>query len=342
MYMKSPLAMYVVLDSNIWLSELGLNTSRGAAARFFLKHRGATLAVPEVVRIEVETNLIQSLSSFTSDITKNHRQLLAVFGQLKEVVLPSQDQIVERAKSTFKDVKIEMVEIPFSLESARSSLEKIFAKSAPNGPNNQQFKDGVVWADCMGLLAQGDVSLVSEDKSFYRDRQYEKGLAENLQQEVESHSHRFNIFPSLKELIEEIGINVKINQSELVRVFTTETGKSMANMLERSGFAISSAPKVSVSFYVTENPERLYIDFQITYECRDTRDEGRTDAILTLKGDAFYSINEKEFSELRNRGEELSFNDGGEERKSINQVIAIGHIVMGHRTVEHTIRHQLP
>ena len=334
--------MYVVLDSNIWLSELGLNTSRGAAARFFLKHRGAQLAVPEVVRIEVETNLIQSLSGFISEITKNHRQLLAVFGQLKEVVLPSEDQISERAKSMFKDVKVEIIEIPFSLESARASLDKIFAKAQPNGPNNQQFKDGVVWADCMGLLGQGDVSFVSEDKSFYRDRQYEKGLAENLRQEAESHPHRFNIFPSLKELIEEIGTSVEINESDLVRVFTAEIAKSMANMLERNGFAIASAPEVRVSSFVTENPERLYIDFQITYGCKDTRDEGRTDAILTLKGDAFYSITEKRFYELRNRGEELSFNDGGEERKSVNHILAVGNMVLGHRTVEHTIRHQLP
>jgi len=333
--------MYVILDSNIWLPELGLNTPRGAAARFFLKHSGAKLAVPEVVRIEVETNLIQSLSSFTSEITKNHRQLLTVFGQLKEVVLPSQDQIIEQVKSMFKDIRVEITEIPFSLESARASLEKIFAKVAPNGLNNQQFKDGVIWADCMHLLTYSDVSLVTEDKAFFRDRQYEKGLADNLRQEVELCPYRFNIFSSLNELIGEIGASVEIDESELVRIFTTESAKSIANMLERNGFAISSSPKVRVSPYVTENPDRLYIDFQITYGCNDSREEGRTNAILTLKGDAFYSTNNKEFSELRNRGEELSFDDGGEERKSINHVLLAGNIVLGHRTVEHTIRHPI-
>lgn len=331
--------MYVVLDSNIWLSELGLNTPRGAAARFFLKQSGAKLAVPEIVRTEVETNLRNSLTNFASEITKNHRQLLAVFGQLKEVVLPSHEQIIERAQSTFNDVKVEMIEVPFSLESARASLEKVFEKAPPNGPNNQQFKDGVIWADCMKLLAQDDVRFVTEDKAFYRDRQYEKGLADNLQKEAELHPHRFAIFPSLNDLLAEISTTLELDKNLLVQVFTAKTATSIENMLERNGFAISSSPQVHISPFVTEQPDRLYIDFRITYECNDVRSDGRSKALLILKGDAFYSPNNKEFSELRNHGEELSFDDGGEERKSINNVLMVGNIVLGHRNVEHTIRH---
>ncbi len=81
--------MYVVLDSNIWFSELGLTTAKGAAARFFMKQQRATLAIPEVVRKEVEINLMRSLSKHCDDIAKKHRQLLSIFGTLKEVVLPS-------------------------------------------------------------------------------------------------------------------------------------------------------------------------------------------------------------------------------------------------------------
>ena len=49
--------MYVIFDSNIWISELGLNSARGAAVRFFLKSNGATVVVPEVVKLETEKHL---------------------------------------------------------------------------------------------------------------------------------------------------------------------------------------------------------------------------------------------------------------------------------------------
>jgi hypothetical protein len=46
--------MIIVLDSNIWLGELGLNSSLGAATRFFIRHNNARIALPEIVRFEVE------------------------------------------------------------------------------------------------------------------------------------------------------------------------------------------------------------------------------------------------------------------------------------------------
>jgi hypothetical protein len=51
------MAMIVVFDSNVWLSELGLRFGAAAAAKFFLNRSGARLAVPEVVRLEVQHNL---------------------------------------------------------------------------------------------------------------------------------------------------------------------------------------------------------------------------------------------------------------------------------------------
>lgn len=48
--------MIVVIDSNIWLSELGLNSLMGSAVRFFINNNSARIALPEVIRLEVERN----------------------------------------------------------------------------------------------------------------------------------------------------------------------------------------------------------------------------------------------------------------------------------------------
>jgi hypothetical protein len=332
--------MYIVLDSNIWLSELGLNTAKGAATRFYVKQRQAKLALPEVIKEEVERNLFNSLLAYSYDIQKRHRQLLSVFGQLKEVVLPSDKEIEAKAYSLFENVKVKLHHIPFSIESAKSSLRKINDKQPPSD-KNQQFKDGVIWADCCKLLQNEDVILVTEDKAFYKDRNYKDGLAKNLEDEANDTPNKLKIYPSLSELMDEIKSDIDIDRDYLVKGFTAKIDHSMKSILERNGFAVSSDPDVKISSFVTENPDKLYIEFTIEYQCIDTQEQDRTDGILLLKGDGYYSIEDKSLTELRNRGEELSFNDGSEERRNVNHVIGVGNIVLGHRDVEHSIRHRI-
>jgi predicted nucleic acid-binding protein len=49
--------MIIVIDTNIWLAELGLNSHAGTALRFFMRQQKARLAVPEVVRLEVQRHI---------------------------------------------------------------------------------------------------------------------------------------------------------------------------------------------------------------------------------------------------------------------------------------------
>ena len=62
--------MIVLLDSNVWLEELGLNSSLGSAVRFYLKQKGAQIALPEVVKLEVESNFKNRLIGYVDSIKK--------------------------------------------------------------------------------------------------------------------------------------------------------------------------------------------------------------------------------------------------------------------------------
>ncbi len=107
--------MIIVPDSNIWLGELGLNSPLGAATRFYVRHNNARLALPEVVRLEVEHNFRTRLKEFTKTISDNHRQLLVAFGTLKEVVLPTDAEIDRKAQDIFANVAVEGTQPPDSL-----------------------------------------------------------------------------------------------------------------------------------------------------------------------------------------------------------------------------------
>ena len=184
--------MIVVLDTNIWLSELGLNSALGAATRFFLKQKNAIVALPEVVRLETQRNFCMKLGGFVKEIEASFRQLLAIFGRLKEVVLPDDTAIASKVSELFAQTGVELLEVKFSLESARDSFLKTIEKTPPSD-RSQEFKDGVLWTDCLNLLKSDDVYLVTSDKAFYKDREYAKGLADNLRREASTANHKFCI-----------------------------------------------------------------------------------------------------------------------------------------------------
>jgi hypothetical protein len=333
--------MFIILDSNIWISELGLNTAKGAAVRFYVKNRGATVVLPEVIKLETERHLKSELTKYVAELEKNHRQLLSVFGKLKELVLPDEETIETKVASIFSDCKIELLGLPLTLESARSSFLKTIEKIPPSD-KDQQFKDGVIWAECVSLLEKGDVYLVSADKAFYKDRQYENGLAEALVLETKNSKHSVYIFPTLSALLETIKNEVKIDEKALVNQFWDSTRNSIENILDRNSFAVTGDPTVAVQLFATENPNRLYTEFSISYQCEDLTADERSCGVLNLKGDCTYLVNENQFDAFRNYGEELLFKTkDGEDKSQRNVVLFADGIVIGHKTVEHSIKYKL-
>jgi len=333
--------MYVVIDSNIWISELGLSTAKGLALQFFVKRQSAVIVIPEVVKREVEIHIRDVLTAHCSEIRKNHRQLLSIFGRLKEVVLPDEKAINDCVAGLFEKVSADTLEIPFSLESANQALDKVIRGVPPSGPKKQQFKDGVIWADCLVLLDTDDVVLVTGDRDFYENKQIEKGLAANLRQEAAEWSHQIQIFSTITDLLEEIQEPVDIDTSALVQEFCGETQESISRLLEENGFETSGNPTVKVSSFVTEKPDNLFIQFEIVFGCNDLTGGERKHAILTLSGEATFETTDQKFLGFRNQGESLDYIDADGEQQKKNVIFMVGNVVIGHRSVEHIVRHKL-
>jgi PIN domain-containing protein len=331
--------MYIIFDSNIWISELGLNSTLGAAVKFFVKSKRATVVLPEVIKLETERNLKAALTKYLADLEKNHRQLLTVFGQLKEMVLPQPTAVEEKVASIFGACQLELLEIPLSLDSARSSFMKAIDKTPPSD-KDQQFKDGVIWAECVRLLNLDDVYLVTEDKAFYKNREYKNGLADALRLEVKDAVHKINLFSSLSAFLKEIRTEVKLDEEALVRQYWDSNKKNIEGMLERNSFAVAGPPKISAELYVTEDANKLYVEFIMSFACDDLLSSGR-EGIFLLKGDCTYLVQEKVFCSFRSHGEEITFNtEEGEQRSQSGYLYADG-LVIGHRTVDHTVKYKI-
>lgn len=300
--------MYVVIDSSIWISQQVLTSAVGSAVRYYLRNTDARLVLPEVVRLETQANLRRLLKQSVADIESLHAEMLPVFNWMKPARLPTEGEINAVVASIFDRINVPFIDVPFSLESARSSFEKVINYIPPSSKGNQQFKDGVIWADCVRLLDDDNVSLVSSDKSFYRDRTLVVGgLAPELQKETEGNPHVLQLFPTLGDLLSTIRTPIQFDEQAIRDAFTASEGDSVQRLLDEVGF--EQGPEVSVKWraYATDDPSLLLVDITIKSACNDVTGGGRTGGRCVSEVTAQFNPATKLFSSMRPKHHTLSF-----------------------------------
>lgn len=332
---ENPMSLIVVLDSNIWLGEQMLRHSAGSAVRFFLRANGAQVAVPEVVRREVTHHLSQSLKNLSLGMRESYDRLLRMVGSLKELVLPSDGELDAFALSAFENARIDAIDVPFTLESARASLEKCLLGEPPSGPKDQQFKDGVLWADCLRLAAEHPVLLVTADKGFYRGRDYDQGLAENLLAEARATAYGITVVHKLSLVLETIHVDVTVDYERLGAQLLQIGQPRINDWIGQHGFVVSRLAAGEHKLFATDDPAWAYLEFALTFGC--VHPDGRK-GTLVARGEARYSPATGTAKDLQSRGEDFEFDDSEGRRKAMRAVVGAGSIVLGHRTVQHDLK----
>ena len=256
--------MFILFDTNIWFSQLGLQSESGAAVRHFAQRRGAIVAVPEIVRIEVEETLTEHLLELRQQAEDSHRQLLPVFRKLQPIALPTEDEIRTVVSSIVSNLDVPVREVAFNEDAARSSMMKILRKIPPSR-KTEQFRDGVIWAHCLELLKEDDVYLVSEDKDFYQERSYELGLASELVEEMEECSkvRRVVLKRDLKELLTEIRMPIELNSAQLFHSTEVLGHRAVTEILLSNGFELYGRVAGEVNCFATENADQVYFEFAL-------------------------------------------------------------------------------
>jgi hypothetical protein len=333
--------MIVILDANIWLKQLALNSGLGAALRFHLHQRGAKLGLPEVVKIEVQENLRRALFDNIAQIERSSRELLTVFGSLKEITPPSHAEVEAVIETVFGKVGVDVIEIPFSLESARSSLWKVVRKEPPSA-NSEEFRDGIIWADCCKALETDDVYFATQDKAFFKNRNYSDGMAENLKKETEGKRFKFQLTHDIANILDQIKADVSVDRKSFAGDALAKAHTQFLGEVSAQGFTLSDSLEMTLYFYVTEDPARLFFQYVIIAPCEDVTGGGRRNGRAIFKGNGLFDPHAKLIVECNPGQEALRFDDvDGNKVKGKSIVYASGSMTLGRRTITHTVRNAL-
>jgi hypothetical protein len=314
----------------------GIRITLLTAVRFFLARHDARLALPEVVRLEVILHLAKRMKELAADSRRAHRALLPLAGSLRELILPEDAELDAIAARAFDDIRVPVFEVPFSLESARAAFEKCVRGEAPSGPKDQQFKDGVVWADCLRLAHETPVLFITQDKGFYEGRDYGKGLAGSLKREAGQALHDISISHELSAVLERVRETVPVNYDEIESaVLTAEKRTELSRMVGAVGYTLGDRVDTSHQLFATDNPAEALIEFALTF--RGVNPDGR-EGMLTLRGEGRYLSDSGAIVDPRPRGDEFIYTDEDGEKKRANHVFGAGAAHLGHRVVQHDVR----
>jgi hypothetical protein len=250
-------------------------------------------------------------------------KMLTIFGELKEIDLTSNEMIEAVSTNIFDRLKDKIIRVPFNFESAKSSYEKIVRKIPPNADKNQQFKDGVIWADCLELLKSGDVHLITSDQAFYKNREYAKGLADNLLEETKKFSNRFSISSDLNCLLEEIKTRIPLSDIEVNSIIESYIYGKILDMSQTANFDIEENRDRNLKYYITLNPSEILVKYKITYHLINLQNDVRINEKIESTGESIINIKEKNIIKLKRISDKMSWqNENGELNEENNLYIS--------------------
>ena len=291
--------MYILFDSNVWISQLGLRSKNGSAVRFFARQKNATIAIPEVVQLEVQERLVEKLLRCREQIERAYREILPVFGQLRPPILPKEEDFRAQVAGLVANLGVDTLHLPLDLDAARSSMIRVLRRQAPSR-TKEQFRDGVIWENCLDLLDKGDVYLVSEDKDFFEERNYEKGLAKELVNEMNQRSkkYRINLLHNLTTLLEEIQVSIDLDKAHVFEMIAAHSKEQLQEILRGHGFEPFGEVTGKLNFFATEIPTEVYFRFNFERSCSDTTDSARRAGVLRIEGSGFIDPETSEATEI--------------------------------------------
>ena len=263
--MAVPAGEALILDSDIFISEIGLTSRRGSALKHYLSRRGMQLVVPEVVAEECERHLINRAMGKKRGIEDSLQWLGRFLGRVSGWRSPNDETIRERARALARAEHLGAVVVRESL-GVRGRADSRHQGERPPSHREPQLSDCRIWEQCMELLGRCHVVFVSGDGDFLGHREPDR-LHPTLQAEAEAiaEDRSWTFHRTMESLLDELKSEIQPIPDDLVLAFVYE---SIASDVEKLASMSGCHPKLSggqvkQTLLTTDDAEVLEVRLEI-------------------------------------------------------------------------------
>lgn len=309
----------VVLDANVWRSTRLLKNPESISLIFLLGKLGGKLGVPEIVEREALRHGAALGREARDQVAKGLKVIRDLLGKEQHVTLPNDDEFYEAASLRTRELEHLIVRYPFTIEDALKALDRVDNKVPPAG-SQQQFKDSVIWENCVSWAKRYDVYLVSRDTAFYEGKSKHGGLSKSLRAELNSSGLSVVLFDSLSDLLRELGANAdaSIDLEPIARAVYFMGMHLFSVNAERLLHPLGDVIKMQVEVFATQDTDSFSVRFNAT---EVTANEP---VCATASGQCLYSLAAQSVTRLQL--EEVVVRDSGVE-PPVERRMAFGNVV---------------
>lgn len=292
----------IIVDTNIWCSSLLLKSEFGPALLHILKRCNGKLGIPEIIKYEIPKQIIKRGKAAISKIEQGFREISAIIGSHSPYEVPSENDLFNKVNYRFTELEDLIEHVDMTMEQVRSTVNRINKELPPNGPNNQQFKDSMIWEAALELCKKFLVHLVTKDGGFYnRDKKSE--LAPELKEECTKRKAIIYVHRELRDCIKNLSDEIpEIDYKVLAIAIRVGIEQSLREDASSHLLDIGELIKYNIDAFYTENHDILELGFELCFNGIDIiSDENniKEDPIIVARGDCKYSINKETAKTVR-------------------------------------------
>ena len=284
----------------------------------FLSQTESKLIFPEIVEREVRRRYISEFRSSVVTIGNELRNIESLTDVKPDITLPN-SEIASAALNKRLSTLDHIFDKPeFTFDHAKFALDMIQAKRPPCGENNEQFTDCCIWRDCVQYGKQQEVLFVTGDKGFYKGKNYEKGLADELSKCLARETSKVRIFSDLLSLYNFLAPEIRTaikTKTAVSRKILDKLEAEITAAATRHGFTGATKTQDRISFRRSSQSTKRFVSFEFDFSLEGPVEETkRLNPVLTLRGSCAYDINNGDVSDVKLDSEIFSWTDNSGNR----------------------------
>ena len=312
----------LLLDSNIWVKEVGLMSRRASTLRLYMQERHVRLVAPEVVQVEATRHLADRMREHAEGARKAQNYLLRNFGKLTEWHIPSEEDIAERSRHLARGIDVPIDCIELQPDTALRGARRCAAQRAPAHRGRRDFADCLIWEEVLTVLDNHELYFITNDGGFFDGNGNATNLHPSLQLEAKTRTHTLHVERDLDALLKDFRAKFTID-TEVLLDFVKTRGAAITRTAETVGFEAEAPQVVTYKAFATEKAQEVEVRFVSVQPFADITEAARSTEGLRIEARGLYGTGTGMLEEISMDREELVYVEDGI-RKAVSGSVAYG------------------